>query len=99
MDDPLKLNSAKEEIQKMPAQIPADWDLPKKLEMKLNQESDDASLHIEMHTNWRHCYEPGLIERFQMDDPLEFNSAKEGIKKMLAQIPADWDLPKKLELK
>ena len=38
MDDPLKLNSAKKEIKKILAKIPADWDPQKKLEMKLDLE-------------------------------------------------------------
>ena len=63
------------------------------------EQSDHASLHVEMYINEEIVMGPGLtrVNVSVLDDPYKLVVAKEEIKELLAQIPRDWDPHKRLE--
>ena len=63
------------------------------------EQSDHASLYVELHINDEILMGPGLtrVNSSVLDDPNRLSVAKEEIKEMLGQMPDDWDPHKRLE--
>ena len=63
------------------------------------EQSDHASLFIEMHIEEEIEVGPGLsrVNGAILDDPGTLLSAKSEVKEMIDQVPRDWDSHKKLE--
>jgi hypothetical protein len=63
------------------------------------EQSDHASLHVELHINDEILMGPGLtrVNSFVRDDPQKLGVAKNEIKEMLNQMPGEWDPHKRLE--
>jgi hypothetical protein len=63
------------------------------------EQSDHASLSVEMHIKEEIVIGPDLIRvnATVLDDPFKRGVAKEEIRKFLDQIPGDWDPHKRLQ--
>ena len=63
------------------------------------EQSDHASLHVELHINDEILMGPGLtrVNSSVLDDPQKLGVAKTEIQEMLNQMPGEWDPHKRLE--